>query len=136
MAKRTHTSVMPQTREQRQSQDEQTRRHDAAAAAWCNVLEFWRRCSERACKRRHVCAGDPHECFRRQWALYREDQKVWIREGFKARAEGHPPAEAVRIADAERARYLALTARLAAPASPPAPAKREGAAIPPRVRSM
>ena len=115
MWKRTMTFADWQTPTQRATQAEMWRRDDAQRLAMCNALQFWRACGKRACQRQHTCAGDPHACFTRHWALVPEDQKVWLRAGIKARKDGLSPEMAARAADAEQARVAALMAKHAQP---------------------
>jgi hypothetical protein len=39
--------------------------HIATQRLYCDVLEFWRTCSLRACKRHRRCCGKPGQCLMR-----------------------------------------------------------------------
>lgn len=104
------------TPEQRAWLDRHERRERRRATIRCNMLQFWRICAKRACVRHRTCSDDPHACFARHWVMVPEDEKVWLRAGVRARAEGLTPERAARAADADVARHRALTEKLAAPA--------------------
>ncbi len=140
MWKRTKTFADWQTPEQRKVQAAIWREADAAKLAQCNSLAFWRKCGERACKRRHTCAGDPYACFDRQWARYPEEAKIAIRAFIKARVAGLSFDQAIIAAADEVERFEELVAKFSphagAAVQPPSQdvADHDGAAIVPRDR--
>ena len=136
------------TPKQRAEYEAYARREQAKKRELCGALQFWRGCKLRPCKRRHACAGEPYDCFGRNFRAMAEDLKVWIRAAATAYKSGLPLPEAHRIANAERARYLALMAQTAQPAASavaatptadapaPSPATAGHAPAAPRVRSL
>ncbi len=40
-------------------------RRTAAKRAQCDLLELWRDCANKRCRRARCCVGDPHACERR-----------------------------------------------------------------------
>ena len=137
------------TPKQRAEYEAYARQERAKKRALCGVLQFWRGCKLRQCKRRHACAGEPYDCFDRSFRAMSEDLKVWLRAAATAAKSGLPLPEVHRIANAERERYLALLeqAVLAAEAeddaspTPADPAPSSAAAThdapaAPRVRSL
>jgi hypothetical protein len=134
------------TPKQRAEYEAYARREQAKKRELCGVLQFWRGCKLRRCKRRHACAGEPYDCFSRNFRAMAEDLKVWIRAAATATKSGLPLPEPRRIANAERERYLAqleqavLAAEAEDAASPtptdPAPSSATAAHGPaaPRVR--
>jgi hypothetical protein len=43
--------------------------HSATHRLYCDVLRFWRRCSDKSCKRHRRCAGEPTACLMRHLPL-------------------------------------------------------------------
>src|SRR5690242_10644102 len=101
-------------REEAQVEVEQNKRDEEARRRWLNSsLLFWRCCRSKRCNRARRCAGDVNPCFDRFWPQVPEELKVEIRATFTALAQGMPPHEATRHAEAEVARHLELAARFA-----------------------
>jgi hypothetical protein len=121
---------------QRLAYEKAQARDTAVRAGICNALKFWLRCHDRRCRRQRACSGDPHACFRRHWALYSEEEKVWLRAGIKARVQGLSPQDAALAANAELARHLALMEKHAPQPAPAPPPKQPGDGTPPRVRGL
>src|ERR1700674_73778 len=98
-------------------------RHDAEQESFYRGLNtfihFWTTCGDRSCRRARACCGESYACFERNWRPMPEGDKVAVRAAIKALAEGHAPAEAARIAEAEAARFAALIEKfgLSEPAS-------------------
>ncbi len=109
-------------------------RNDAAEEtqdlrALCGALQFWRVCGKPACRRACDCRGDAQACFRRFWWQMPEHARVWVRAVIRESAGSRGRKTAVKVADAEVARWQSLQARYApaqvsAPAALPAPADR------------
>jgi hypothetical protein len=60
--------------------------HVVTQRLYCDVLRFWRRCPERACKRHRRCIGEPNRCLMRHLPLVpraerRDAQKAVIAGG-------------------------------------------------------
>jgi hypothetical protein len=125
---------LEQTPEQKRWQEKHQREHEQFTRSKNNALRFWRACRNKPCRRAHACAGEPHECFRVNWARTPIEVKEWYRAGIKARAEGYPPEEAKRRADAAfiRAVLQQQAQEQAAAAIPKPAAQLPRASEPPR----
>ena len=98
-------------------------------------LRFWKFCRERRCKRAQGCRGDNAEaCFMNFWREVPGDIKAQIRIALKLRLAGASPAEAVRGAREELARWKKMEADRAAKFAAPSVTRRQFP--PPRVRQM
>jgi hypothetical protein len=98
--KRSAFSAGPlETPEQRAYHARVTREHEAFTRLKNNLFGYWRSCRSKRCRRMRACAGEPHECFRVNWAKTPEDAKHWYRTAAMARAKGHSYEEAARMAD-------------------------------------
>ena len=89
---------------QQRWQTEMERRHDRGRRSVCTGFKYWRRCDEKACRRRKACMGDAEACFKLNWPRTSEADKIFFRTGIKARIAGLSVEEACRVANAEVAR--------------------------------
>jgi hypothetical protein len=68
----------------------------------CDLLQFWRRCRDTACRRRRSCIGDASACFDRGFASMSEADKEWLRGAIMATVKGaRTKGELIRRIDAE-----------------------------------
>jgi hypothetical protein len=102
-------------RAQREAQAEIEANQRATDAAWrglFTVLRLWKFCPFKRCRHACACSGDATRCYNRFWPLVPEHTKVYLRAYITASARDElPRREAVRHAEQELARYLAMEAR-------------------------
>ena len=71
----------------------------------CDLLQFWRRCRDTACRRKRSCIGDASACFDCGFAAMSEADKEWLRGAIMATLKGAGRAktrgELIRRIDAE-----------------------------------
>jgi hypothetical protein len=51
----------------------------------CDLLQFWRACAHKPCRRARACRGDPDLCFDDLWPQVPEATKVAIRAALAGR---------------------------------------------------
>jgi hypothetical protein len=59
---------------------QQERRNAALAATrrlYCDVLQFWRGCEGKGCRRHLRCVGEPAACLKRGWANVSRKRQRW-----------------------------------------------------------
>jgi hypothetical protein len=65
----------------RHTPQQQQELHDAAKAATlrlhCDVLELWRGCEGKRCRRHLRCAGEPAACLRQGWQNASQQRRRW-----------------------------------------------------------
>ena len=76
---------------------QQQQRYNAAKAAtqrlYCDVLQFWRGCTGKGCRRHLRCMGDPAACLKRGWQNVSNKQRRWAFAEVRAGGPGRiPPA--------------------------------------------
>jgi hypothetical protein len=112
-----------------------------------NVIEIWRVCRERRCRRARACIGDLERCWKFHIPLIPQDTKTWVKKMFEMRLAGYSSEEASAAADrhlaevkaAEAAFDAAESACAAPPAVPDETARQPAAparAPMPRVRTL
>lgn len=68
----------------------------------CDLLQFWRRCRDTACRRKQSCIGDAHACFDCGFASMSGADKEWLRGAIMATVKGaRTKGELMRRIDAE-----------------------------------
>ena len=71
----------------------------------CDLLQFWRRCRDTACRRKRSCIGDAYACFDCGFAAMSEADREWLRGAIMATLKGAGRAktrgELIRRIDAE-----------------------------------
>jgi hypothetical protein len=102
----------PQTSPTPATQETPTPEEEAARRRYCTWLEYWRDCTTATCRRRRVCAGDPTDCFIRNWCDRSEDARAWISGGIGALDGGLGPRAAARTADMLFMRRFKVRAKL------------------------
>ena len=102
----------------------------------CDLLQFWRRCRDTACRRKRACIGDAYACFDCGFASMSEADREWLRGAIMATVKGAGTAETrgelirridAEIAAAHRAKPMDLRDRAARLKH----ARRRGAGGPP-----
>jgi hypothetical protein len=78
----------------------------------CNMLEFWRVCAKRTCKRRRACMGDADTCAIFWMRHVPQRYKALLRHTARHLNEGASSAEASRLANEDLAPYDAAVDKM------------------------
>ena len=78
-------------------------RADQSERSHCDLLSFWRRCTNVRCRRNHACTGEPTGCFKLRWAALPDDYKECWLGAIEARMNGARTVQA--LVRAARARF-------------------------------
>ena len=95
---------------------QQQQRYNAAKAAtqrlYCDVLQFWRGCTGKGCRRHLRCMGEPAACLKRGWQNVSNKQRRWAFAEVRAGGPGRGSGPGVRAASRQRTTRSGICATL------------------------